>query len=206
MRTLLFILMLFIAAPDLTAQTFQASVLAGTNFSQIDGDDLDGFHKVGLNGGIRVVAKFNERWRVGPEILYSQSGAFLPNSSFNMGPFSRFKFNTLEVPLMVYYKDWRIVAESGFSFQRIFSYEIDNFEGEDVTDQFILKENMFAFNAGVTFYATENFGINFRWSKHIIDLDIDDAINTSLRGRTISLRLVWTPGKGETLPKPITDE
>jgi len=78
MRKLLLLAFLFIGISSLQAQTFQASVLLGTNFSQIDGDELQGFHKVGLNGGIRVVAKLNDRWRIGPEILYSQRGAFRP--------------------------------------------------------------------------------------------------------------------------------
>jgi len=107
---------------------------------------------------------------------------------------------------MAYFKDWRFTAGAGFSYQRIFSYEIDNLEGEDVTDQYTLRENMVAFNAGVTFHVNENFGVNFRWSKHIIDLDINDAINTSFKGRTITLRVVWTPGAGEELPKPTPDE
>lgn len=206
MRKLILLISLLTFGFSLRAQTFQASVLAGMNMSQVDGDDLFGFHKVGINGGIRVVAKLGDRWRVGPEILYSQQGALLPNSSINLSNFSRFQLNTLEVPLMAYYKDWRITAGAGFSYQRLFSYEIDNFEGEDVTDQFILKDNLAAFNAGVTFHLNENFGIDFRWSKHLLDLDINDAINTSVRGRTISLRLVWTPGAGEELPKPIKDE
>lgn len=202
MRKILPLLFLLIVADKLPAQTFQASVIGGMNISQIDGDDLFGFHKIGLNSGIRVVAVLNDRWRVGPEILFSQQGALRPNSSFNFSPFSRFQLNTLEVPLMVYYKDWRLTAEAGFSYQRLFSYEIDDFQGEDMTSQFTLKDNLVAFNAGVTFHVSENFGINFRWSKHVIDLDINNAINTSLRGRTISLRALWIFGEGETLPKP----
>ncbi len=205
MRDTLILLLLLTTAGQLSAQTFQASVIGGMNMSQIDGDDLFGFHKLGLNTGIRVVAVLSDRWRVGPEILYSQQGALLPNSSFNFSPFSRFQLNTLEVPLMAYYKDWRITAEAGFSYQRLFSYEIDDFQGEDMTNQFILKDDMVAFNAGVTFHVNENFGINFRWSKHLIDLDINDQINTSLRGRTISLRAVWIFGQGEAIPKPTTE-
>ena len=205
MRCLLLLVMTLCSSALLTAQTFQASVLAGTNISQIEGDDLYGFHKFGLNGGIRVVAKLNDRWRVGPEILFTQSGSRRPVRG-NSSRFTRFHFNKLEVPLMVYYKDWRFVAETGFSYQRLFSYEIDNARREDISEMFALKDNLFAFNIGVTLYATENIGINFRWSKHIIDLDIDDAINTSLRGQTISLRMVWTPGAGETLPRPTIQE
>lgn len=206
MRSYLFLIVLVLIGSRLPAQTFQASVIAGANLSQIDGDMLFGFHKAGVNAGIRVVAKLDDRWRVGPEILFTQSGAFLPNSSSNISEWSRFQFNTLEIPLMAYYKDWRLTAEAGFSYQRLFSYEVANFQRMDVTEEVDLNEQLFAFNAGVTFHVNANFGVNFRWSKHIVDLDKDDAINTSFKGRTISLRLIWTPGEGVKLPKPTIDE
>ena len=207
MRNFLLLILLSFIAATTSAQTFQASVLLGGNLSQIDGDELDGFHKGGINAGIRVVAKLDDRWQIGPEILYTQSGAFRPKSSINRSDFSRFQLNTLEVPLMAFYKDWRFTAEAGFSYQRLFFYEIESFVGEDITDQFTLPENLVAFNAGVTFHVNKNFGVNFRWSKHITNLDPDKFINPiSLRGRTISLRLVWTPGKGVELPKPTISE
>lgn len=206
MRSYLFLIVFILIGSRLPAQTFQASVIAGANLSQIDGDMLFGFHKAGVNAGIRVVAKLDDRWRVGPEILFTQSGAFLPNSSFNISEWSRFQFNTLEIPLMAYYKDWRLTAEAGFSYQRLFSYEVANFQRMDVTEEVDLNEQLFAFNAGVTYHVNANFGVNFRWSKHIVDLDKDDAINTSFKGRTISLRLIWTPGEGVKLPKPTIDE
>ena len=206
MDRLVFLILALSAVFPLGAQTFQASVLGGMNLSQIDGDDLFGFHKVGLNGGLRVVAVLDDRWRLGPEILFSQQGALRPNSSINFSNFSRFHLNTLEVPLMAYYKDWRLLAGAGLSYQRLFGYTIDNFEGEDVTDQFELRENLLAFNAGVTLLITEQLGVNFRWSKHLTNLDIDNAINSSFRGRTITLRIVWTPGAGETLPHSTREE
>lgn len=199
-----FFIVLSLLGSRLAAQTFQASVIAGVNLSQLDGDDLFGFHKAGLNTGIRVVAKLGDRWRVGPEILFSQSGALRPKNSFNVSEFSRFQLNTLEVPLMAYYKDWRLTAGAGLSYQRLFSYAIDNLQGDDVTGEFELNEQLLAFNAEVTFHVTSNFGLNFRWSKHLVDLDMDDAINTTFRGRTISLRAVWTFGAGVDLPKPPT--
>ncbi|MEM1359871.1 MAG: outer membrane beta-barrel protein [Bacteroidota bacterium] len=186
-----------------SAQTFQASVLAGVNASQIDGDQLFGFHQPGVNAGIRVVAVLDERWRVGPEILFSQQGA---RRNKNISSFSRFRLNTLEVPLMVYYKDWRLTAEAGFSYQRLFSYEVDDGLGQDITAVTDLQDNLFAFNAGITFHVSENFGLNFRWSKHIANIDVDNQLNNSFKGRTISLRAVYTFGEGEALPKPIDPE
>lgn len=207
MRILLLLsFLLFTGVGALGAQTFRASLLAGGNFSQIDGDDLFGFHQLGLNAGIRVVAILDDRWRVGPEILFSQQGARRKANSFEISNFDRFDLSTLEIPLMVYYKDWRLTAEAGFSYQRLFNYTIISSAGEDITAATPLNENLVAFKAGVTFFVTPRFGMNIRWSKHLTDLDIDDSINFSFKGRSVSVRAVFTLGKGEDIPKPPTVE
>ncbi len=201
------LIFLLLALPTLVAgQTFQASVIGGFNFSQIDGDDLFGFHKPGINAGIRVVAILGGRWRVGPEILFSQQGAKRQDNSFNISPYDAFRLNTLEVPLMAYYKDWRLVAEAGFSYQRLFSYEVDDSLGQDITAVTELQDNLVAFKAGVTYLLNPNWGINMQWSKHVLDIDVENQINTSFKGRSVSLRLVYTFGQGEALPKRTTEE
>lgn len=205
-RTIFLLLLLVSGMGALRAQTFRASLLAGGNFSQIDGDDLFGFHQPGFNGGIRVVALLNDRWRVGPEILFSQQGARRKANSFEISNFDRFDLSTLEIPLMVYFKDWRLTAEAGFSYQRLFNYTIISSGGEDITAATPLNENLVAFKAGVTFFITPRFGMNMRWSKHLTDLDIDDSINFSFKGRSVSLRAVFTLGQGEEIPKPPTVE
>ena len=189
------LLVLFTA--QLSAQTFQASVLAGANFSQIDGDMLFGFHKVGANAGLRVVAVLDERWRIGPEILFSQQGA---KRNVNASLFDEFDLTTLEVPLMVYYKDWRLTGEAGFSYQRLINYTVIDAAGQDISEAAPLNDNLFAFKVGVTFFFTPNWGLNFRWSKHVADIDVNDSVARTLKGRTISLRAVYTFGAGETLP------
>jgi hypothetical protein len=207
MRTsLLLILLLLLGLSALRAQTFRASLIAGGNFSQIDGDDLFGFHQLGVNAGVRVVALLGDRWRVGPEILFSQQGARRKNNSFEISAFDRFDLSTLEVPLMVYFKDWRLTAEAGFSYQRLFNYTVISSGGEDITAATPLNENLMAFKAGVTFFVTPRFGMNMRWSKHLTDIDPNNTINTSFKGRSVSVRAIFTLGKGEDIPKPPTKE
>ena len=200
-RTICALLLMGLLHVSVAAQTFRASVLAGANFSQIDGDDLLGFHKVGLNGGIRVVALLGEKWRVGPEILFSQQGA---KRNINVSVYDRLHFNTLEIPLMVYYKDWRLTAEAGFSYQRLIEYEVIGAQGEDITANTPINENQVAFNVGATFFISPRFGFNFRWSKHLADINPTGGEN--FKGRTISLRGVYTFGRGETIPAAPTAE
>lgn len=205
MRTL-FLILLLVTSGFLSAQTFRASLIAGGNFSQIDGDDLFGFHQLGANAGVRVVALLGDRWRVGPEILYSQQGARRNQNSLNISAFDQIDLTMLEVPLMVYYKDWRLTAEMGLSYQRLFDYTVISSGGEDITFATPLNENLVAFKAGVTFFVTPRFGLNMRWSKHLNNLDINNSLNTSFKGRSVSVRAIYTLGAGETIPKAPEDE
>lgn len=198
------ILLFALTTISLGAQTFQGSAVVGANFSQIDGDDLLGFHQPGVNAGLRVVAVMGERWRLGPEILYSQQGARRSNNSVNISRFDRVRINTLEVPLMLYYKDWRLTAEAGLSFQRVFNSSATDFQGEDITEELTFDNNLFAFKAGVTFYFTEHWGVNLRWSKHIADIYSNEMTGRAFRGRTVSLRAVYTFGRGVQLPRRTT--
>ena len=201
MRTHLFLLCCLLGTA-LPAQTFRASLLGGLNLSQIDGDDLVGFHQPGVNAGLRVVAVLNERWRIGPEILYAQQGARRNRNAAGPSDFSEFRLNTVELPLMVYYKDWRLTAEAGASYQRVIDYRVTDFRGEDISTTTLLHEDLVAIKLGVTVYLTPHLGFNFRWSKNLADVQVSDA--PRLRGRWLSLRAVYTLGAGENLPQRYT--
>jgi len=57
-------------------RTFYAGFLAGANFTQVDGDDFKGYHKVGVNVGGIVYARLDEEHLAASmEILFSQKGA-----------------------------------------------------------------------------------------------------------------------------------
>lgn len=200
-RLLLSLLLLIGFSPLLSGQTFQASVLGGMNLSQIDGDNLAGFHFLGANAGLRVVAVLGDRWRVGPELLFAQHGSRISNSDFSAFDFESIRMNTVEVPLMVYFKDWRFTAEAGFAYQRLISYRVLDLGGADITNELPFNEDLFNFQTGVTLYLKPNLGVNFRWSKTIGDIEARDD-NLTLRARTLTFRLVYTIGDGESLPRP----
>jgi hypothetical protein len=177
-------------------------LIAGGNFSQIDGDQLFGYHQLGINAGIRVVALLNDRWRVGPEILYSQQGARRNQNSINVSVWDRFDLTTLEIPLMVYYQDWRVTAEAGVSYQNLFDYRVISSAGEDVTATTELQQNLYAFKLGASFFVTPRLAINMRFSQHLNNIDVDNRLNTSFRGKSVSVRAIFTLGQGETIPAP----
>ena len=201
MRNTLLLLLLtaLVTSRPAAAQTFRASLLGGVNLSQIDGDSLNGFHHFGLNAGLRVVAVLGERWRVGPEILFSQLGARRPRRNANFSSFGRIDVNTVEVPLMVYYKDWRITAEGGLSYHRITNSSVADLRGNDISAERPLREQFLAIKFGATVYFTPNLGLNVRWSKGLGDFD--DFPSHDFVSRNISVRAVYTFGDGEALPR-----
>ena len=54
---------------------FFGGVIAGTNLSQIEGDGIAGYNKVGANVGAIVYARLKGPWAASMEILYSQKGS-----------------------------------------------------------------------------------------------------------------------------------
>ncbi len=105
-------------------KTFYGGLIAGTNFSQVDGDNFAGYHKVGFNLGGIVYTKLDEHLAASMEVLYTQKGArskdpytpipglFITNYGITL--------NYAEVPLMLNYFDKRKSHfGGGFSYSRL---------------------------------------------------------------------------------------
>ena len=50
-------------------KTFYGGLIAGTNFSQVDGDNFAGYHKVGFNLGGIVYTKLDEHLSLSMEVI-----------------------------------------------------------------------------------------------------------------------------------------
>lgn len=89
---------------------FRGGLTAGANFCQIDGDKYAGYYRVGLNAGVVLYTRINDRFFASMELLYSQKGAasnFIKSSS--SGAFNILKQSTYlhyaEIPLMLNIQD-----------------------------------------------------------------------------------------------------
>lgn len=92
-------------------RTFYGGLVAGANFTQLDGDNYAGYHKVGINAGGIVYTKFDEHLAASIEILYSQKGARSHKPQETASRFLIDKYNVrlnyAEVPLQLCYFDRR---------------------------------------------------------------------------------------------------
>lgn len=93
-------------------RTFYGGLVAGTNFSQVDGDSYAGYHKVGINVGGIVYTHLGENLAASLEILYAQKGSRGHKQQLSAGnqfliTDYRINLNYAEVPVMLNYFDHR---------------------------------------------------------------------------------------------------
>jgi hypothetical protein len=114
------------------AQQIKGEVIAGLNLSQVDGDEIYGFHKAGLNAGLGAVVPLGKNFSFSIETLYNQKGSHQgqqyedsvtnPNTGkteFWTGEY-KLKLDYLEVPVLFHFTDKNIISAGfGFSYGRL---------------------------------------------------------------------------------------
>lgn len=181
-------------------QRFKAGLLAGLNASQIGGDDVGGYDKLGLQGGLRATALLRDKMDLSFEILYSQRGSYSKYGSPTCYD-GNLKINLqyVEVPVVFSYKDWyiedgdyyKVQASAGFSFSRLISASAEGSCHDALTEDF--NDFDFGFTGGLEYFTSEHFSIGVRWSKSFnLLFNKDKHDNTqgynSLRGYFLSFR------------------
>jgi len=179
---------------------FTATLLAGANFSQIDGDEDGAYSKVGFNGGARGGVRFGDRMELCTEILFSQKGSYI--KSIN----KTYHLDYVEVPVLFYYKDWeatdndnrkymRVMVGGGFSYSRLLNGETKQYgttlqDGQPGYASFLSNDLMFMLDANI--FITRNWGINVRWARSLLTIvekpirqNISYAINRSIIVRVL---------------------
>ncbi len=193
------VLALFAFIENTTAQErFKAGLVFGLNASQILGDDIGGYNKLGLQGGLRAITVLEEKMDVSFELLYSQRGSYSKYSSPRC-PNGDVKINLqyIEVPVLFSYKDWlheedgyyKVQASAGFSYGRLLGANALGTCHDDLTDKF--NTNDFSFTCGVDYFSSEHLGFGVRWSRSLnllYNKDKHDPGRNSLRGFFLSFR------------------
>jgi hypothetical protein len=111
-----------------SAQRFIGGIAAGINLTQVDGDEVFGYYKVGFNGGpfVKLMLDKKQRFSVTMELLYSQKGAVQNNRTYiehialgdtalidprypnyDKKLFYKLRTDYLEIPLVVHFEDPR---------------------------------------------------------------------------------------------------
>ncbi len=108
-------------------QIIKGEAILGLNLTQVEGDEVHGFRKPGLNIGFGALIPFSKNWDVTMEISYNQKGAQQKDQyydSLNSGQILtgayKLRLNYVEVPVLVQYTDKGFITfGAGFSWGRL---------------------------------------------------------------------------------------
>jgi hypothetical protein len=114
-------------------QRIKGEIITGMNFSQVDGDEIYGYHKVGLNMGLGAMVPLGKNFSFTIETLFNQKGSYqgkqyedqvIDTATGNViaeyNGMYKLKLDYLEVPFLVQYTDKNIItAGLGFSYGRL---------------------------------------------------------------------------------------
>lgn len=171
-----------------TAQSiFTAGVFAGPNLSQINRDGFAGYHKIGINGGLKVITRLTPIIDLHTELAYSQKGSFTNHYIFDADqPHRSIAVDYIEIPVLFSIKDWLEEKNNteyhiahllaGASIGRLMRKESKGF-GTD-SNGLSLEEHFsntdISLIGGATFFLNPNLGIHARFSYGITPLTTED--------------------------------
>jgi hypothetical protein len=165
---------LFLFISDIImAQKFGGGITLGFNASQIDGDDLAGYNKIGWNSGLNTSYNLNDPWQINVDFLFSQRGSqsqLIPDDTESL---RKITLNFVELPVYIAYQDWKIEdgfykvqGFAGLSAGRLFS--IKNALGDDDINSDNFLKNDLSYILGAKFMFTKHLGITGRYTRSFL--------------------------------------
>lgn len=194
-KTLFLLALIFLLFTEGKAQNIKGILILGTNTTQIDGDEIRGYKKWGLNGGVGGMMALGDRspWNIGMEVLYTQKGSKQKGAYEVTLPYA-------EVPVLVHFED----RQGGFTFGAGLAYGrmISDVETKgsnylDSTTSF-LKDDL-SIVADIRFKIWKQLKFNFRFQYSLMPIR-KDWVFTDQFGKSwtrnaysnaLTFRLLW---------------
>lgn len=170
MKRLFIALIVFLALfGKASAQSFNAGVIAGATFCQVDGDTYAGFHQLGFTVGAYANLPFGDYLSGQMELKYSLLGAHSSDKEvreYGYLPYS-LRMHYVEIPLMLrfnlgVFRVNFITLEAGASIDVLMRATEDVNGDYQVTTRRWSRISATA-NAGVHFDITKHFGLGARF-------------------------------------------
>lgn len=220
---LLIILILFIKVTDIFSQEnskynvdreLKGMIILGLNLTQVDGDEVYGYKKTGLNGGFGAVVPIEKRFSLSIETLFNQKGAYrryAPIADSSDGVYYNLRLNYLEVPFLLNYEDrqtWNFGL--GISWGRLVSMnEIEHGETIDWSyNNWPYSKHDWNIIANIHFRLWEHLKFNLRYAYSISKIRTREFSNYSgstwtreQYNNVISLRLMYVFNEKYLPPK-----
>ena len=148
-----------------SAQNFDAGLIGGFSTSQVSGDNLSGYNKLGSRFGAYINYPINKKMSYQLEMQFLQKGSKKPYTE-NSPETYLFELNYIELPATLNYQVRKgISIESGLGTAFLVGYK----EQDEITDINTDKPNTLAldFLLGVQYDIKKNLKLNIRYANSI---------------------------------------
>jgi len=182
LRIILFLLLIQASVSTVYGQRFATAAVAGFNASQVDGDMLAGFDKVGFTGGIKAVVDFESAFDLNVEFLYSKRGSRPDIFNPEYDPDINFNLSYIELPVYMSLGDWwqeegeyyKVSVQAGLSYGRLINASVeDYFHLEEESYELLVpyfSDNDLSWIVGATYKMSSHWAITGRYTRGIIPL------------------------------------
>ena len=182
LRIILFAFLIQCSAATVYSQRFATAAVAGFNASQVDGDMLAGFDKVGFTGGVRAIVDFESAFDLNVEFLYSERGSRPDIFNPEYDPDINFNLSYIELPVYMSLGDWwqeegeyyKVSVQAGLSYARLIKASVEDFYHSDEESYELLvpyfTDNDLSWMVGATYKMSSRWAVTGRYTRGIIPL------------------------------------
>ncbi|MCQ2280406.1 MAG: PorT family protein [Bacteroidales bacterium] len=185
MRKIYISILLVFAVCSVVGQNFRGGLRAGFTATQMSGDELSGFHKMGAYAGGFVNWRFvqNEHWFLQPEINFVMKGSstFLraDKNGNVMGNKYVLTLYYVEVPVLAKYRIVKgLEVEFGPTFGILFAATEKDANGK-MPGRMPFRRFELCGLAGVSYIFKEHLGLNLRFVQTAIPVRVNDGNHSS---------------------------
>ena len=151
------------------AQSFGGGLIAGVSTSQVAGDLLGGFNKIGLLAGAYTSLKVKENISLQFEITYIEKGSRNPKIHEDNTP-DEITLSYIEVPLSINLQQKEnLGVDVGILPAFLINSEMNDYLSDFEADPVFTKYDFGVF-AGINYHITDNIILNTRISNSIIPI------------------------------------
>ena len=151
------------------SQDFDAKIMFGGTFSQVDGDAFGGYNKMGISTGIAIQRKLKNNWTAGFELLYTQKGSRKRVDPEDLNPeIFILKFNYLEMPLLATYEVGHFNFFGGPSIGYLIGGKRDTGLGFKELDKDEVYKTEIGLKMGVAYSFNENLAFQLAHSSSML--------------------------------------
>lgn len=161
---LLFFLTFYMS--HVSSQNFKGGIVTGLNTSQVSGDLLSGFNKIGLIAGGYIKLELPKKNYIQFEIIYTEKGSKNPEISYNN--IAEISLSYLDVPLSINFeKNNYISIQLGITPSVLTHSATNDFYGKISIEQEFQKFDLSIFG-GINYKLTPKIILNTKISNSVI--------------------------------------